>query len=212
MVKIVVDVRLGGEVIKMTVGDGIQTFKWLAGAVQLRRGTKNAVRITGFRNLDGELFNPIDKIFEHSIQEQLIVDADFEYALPIDDYGDPVASEWMQAAYVNSNHGVQWHDEASAWRSKLNDAILTEMEGEGKDVSLIQIGDFSEADIESAFNLDWSKIRIPYHSHSGFVASNETADDINRIRNNLRKYYFILSNIFIFYAGYGQGMYSCIVV
>lgn len=206
MVKNVVSVHLGSEIIKITVGDGVQTFKWLAGAVELRRGPKNAVRVTGFRNVDGELFNPIDKIFEHSIQEHLTVHADFEYALPIDDYGDPITSDWMQAAYVNSNYGVQWHTEASTWRGKLNDAIATEMEGEGKDVSLIQIGDFSEADIESAFNLDWSKIRIPYHNHSGFVASNETADDINRIRSNLRKYYFILSNIFIFYAGYGQGI------
>jgi len=186
----------------ISVGEGTQSFKWLASVVTKKRGPKNDTVVSGFRNQHGELLNPLDKIIEHSYKHQLTVIADIVPCVPIDEHGDPVFSEWMQVAYVSSGYGQQWHEETAAWRQRVKDMVHHDMErgydgdGSGPGNSLIQIGDFTEKDLDSAFALDWNQITVP---GAGPAESTET------VRGLLRQSYGVLCKLFIYYCGFGQG-------
>lgn len=184
---------------KISVGEATQSFKWLAAVVTNKRGKKKDTVVSGFRNMKGELINPKDKLIEHSYQQQLTVTADIIPCVPIDEHGDPVFSDWMQVAYVRSDHGLQWHDVTSAWRHRVQTNVTAEMENsfdqENNGTSLVQIGDLTEKDLESAFSLDWNQISVP---------GTDAGDDTSVVRSLLRQYYGILCKIFTHYAGHGQ--------
>ena len=196
--KMVVKVLVDDAVMEISVGEATQSFKWLAQVVGNRRGLKTDTVVTGFRNLKGELISPIDKLYEHSLKQELTVRAECAPSVQIDEYGDPMFSEWMQAAYVHSSFGSRWHDESSAWRSKLQDTVIAEMENGANDsdnhVSLVQIGEFTEKDLDSAFALDWSQVNVPLNMFEGVI------------KGLLRSVYGDITRLFIYYCGYGQGM------
>eukprot|EP01006_Ploeotia_vitrea_P002846 TRINITY_DN1091_c0_g1_i1.p1 TRINITY_DN1091_c0_g1~~TRINITY_DN1091_c0_g1_i1.p1 ORF type:complete len:541 (+),score=-13.90 TRINITY_DN1091_c0_g1_i1:192-1814(+) len=194
-IKIVVDVKIDDTILKISVGEGTQSFKWLAQAVMLRRGKKEANVISGFRNQNGELISPLDKIFEHSYKHQIKVTAECIPSIDIDEYGDPILSEWMQAAYIKSESSMQYFDELTAWRSKLNQTVTNEMENNNQTdaVSLVQIGELTEKDLDSAFSLDWSQMKL-----------NNLSINTDNLKQLIRQIYHELSNIFIYYAGYGH--------
>ena len=199
--KMVVKVLVDDGVMEISVGEATQSFKWLAQVVTNRRGLKTDTVVTGFRNLKGELISPVDKLFEHSLKQELTVRAECTASVQIDEYGDPVFSEWMQAAYVHSAHGSQWHDESSAWRAKLLDTVTAEMEGSAdaeNHVALVQIGEFTDKDLDSAFALDWSQVHVPPGMHG------------ESVRSLFRRAYGDITRLFIYYCGYGQGTHdSC---
>jgi hypothetical protein len=185
----------------ISVGEGTQSFKWLAAVVSKRRGPKNDTVVSGFRNQHGELLNPLDKIIEHSYKHQLTITADIVPCIPIDEHGDPIFSEWQQVAYVSSGHGQQWHEETTAWRQRVKDKVYHDMEhgydadSAGTGASLVQIGDFTEKDLDSAFALDWSQVTVPGAS---------PAEDTETVRALLRQSYSTLCKLFIYYCGFGQ--------
>ena len=96
---------------------------------------------------------------------------------------------------------MQWHDESTAWRNKVEKAVTTEMETVNRaaeNVSLVQIGEFSDKDLDSAFSLDWAQIRVP-------SSSTASGPGIETVKKQMRQIYNELSKVFIYYAGYGQG-------
>lgn len=187
----------------ISVGEGTQSFKWLASVVTNKRGPKKDTVVAGFRNQQGELLNPLDKIIEHSYKHQLTVKADIVPCIPIDEHGDPVLTEWQQVAYVSTSYGQQWHEETAAWRERVKDSVYHEMQNNyegggsrsGPGSSLIQIGEFTEKDLDSAFALDWSKITVP---------GADPTDNTDTIRALLRQSYDVLCKLFIHYCGFGQ--------
>ena len=99
------------EKLELSVGDGTQSFKWLALAVQTRmkqekiarrRNGPDDVLVIGISNERGDLLDPGDKIFEHTINpEGIAVTIELAPSLANDEHGDPLLTDWYAAAYVN---------------------------------------------------------------------------------------------------------------
>ena len=69
-------------VIDFSLGEGGQTFKWLAMAIEsrireqklLRKNfAQDSVVVLSIENTNGELFDPADRVYEHCISESLSV-------------------------------------------------------------------------------------------------------------------------------------------
>lgn len=82
----IVTVNINSVEVKVSVGNGLQNFRWLAKTVEGRVRHFNLLRTTnapdtivlnGFTNSIGELINPMDKLCEHASTKE------GEYSLPI---------------------------------------------------------------------------------------------------------------------------------
>ena len=102
--------------IKITVGEGQQTFTWLAKIVEARiklfKLTRTAfsddlIIVDGFLNTSGDLINPADRIYEHCTLNGLSVSAEIISSIPSDEHGDPIMSNWMTTAYIKSANGSE---------------------------------------------------------------------------------------------------------
>ena len=216
----IITVNVNGETFDVNVGEGKQTFKWLASVVATRAKTFKVLRedfeddgfiVTGLRNGDGDLVNPIDTIAEHcsSGADKFSVFADITTTFDSDEWGNPIRGEWMTAAYVRSSSSKIWSDEMTAWRERFgksgsrNQTIATETDAPPLSPrlrsSLIQIGDqFSPEDIETAFKLDFKQMTWAW-----LEAVPTTS--LTLLSDVVQSQYGLLCNIFLHYCGVGKG-------
>lgn len=205
---ITVHVNNDGKIfpVKINCGDGSQTFKWLAGVVQSRIKQYNLLRssfekeqfiVTALKNGDGELLDPSDMLNEHAIGASLQIEAVVLKEYPLDEWENPNMSNWMKGAYLNSEDSLRYASEIEAWRESTNNEVES-TENERPTTSFIKIGyDFSEDDIQSAFDLDWQSMKWPWLEKS-------TEAQKNQIGLVLSKRYGLICNIFAHYCGIGQ--------
>ena len=216
-----VKVNILDRFIEVSVGDGKQTFRWLASVVQSRIKQSNVLRsnyedesyiVTEIRNAFGELLNPQDCIFEHSGTNGLTITAIVSTKFPVDEWENPELGDWLQGAHVHSKAGVFWSKEIDAWRSKLGEREGDEEGGVQRTQkqhgsTLVKIGyDFTASDIASAFELDWSNMRWDW---LGAAAASEYQR--SQLGDALKAHYNVVCNVFAHYCGVGQGECSVVV-
>lgn len=114
--------------IKVSVGEGYQSIKWLASVVQTRIANEKLLRhlnildqviVKSVKNGRGELLNPSDLILEHRPVgdiDALDVTVDWMEEFQSDAWGHPVYEDWLQAAYMNSECTSKWAFESQIWR------------------------------------------------------------------------------------------------
>jgi hypothetical protein len=211
MIAVSVNVNNGGRIIpiKIKCGDGTQSFKWLATVIESRIKQYNLLRasfekeqfiVSELKNVDGELLNPLDQIYEHAIGPSLQIEAVVSKEYPLDEWENPNMSSWMKGAYLNSEDGLRYANEIEAWRESVNNQKSTNrnMQNARPTTSFIKIGyDFSEADIQSAFELDWQSMKWPW-------LENASESHKNQIGRVLSQRYGMVCNVFAHYCGIGQ--------
>ena len=216
----IVNVKVYDANVKISCGNGRQNFKWLASVVQARikqygvlkhRFEKDTYIITEIRNTSGQLLNPADLLCEHAPSGNLEVTAVIATSFPVDEWENPEMGDWMRSAFVKSDIGVNWVTEIEAWRDSLTKMKASSKGEGGQDANImlhraqpqssnfIQIGfDFTETDINSAFDLDWSIMKWDWLQPSELLK--------NQLGDVLKTNYALICNIFAHYCGVGQGM------
>ena len=209
--KYVVKVRVKERVLDVSVGEGSQTFKWLASVVQERIKSLIAMRlmladaalVVGFRDVNGDDIHPLDEIRQYISEEGQGVEviADVAESLHSDEYGNPVLTEWSKAAYLVSPNARKWSNELDNWRERLANANEGKEGRESRSSNLVFIGELSAEDIESAFELDWQHITWGW---LGMDVKDNTHKDIKDI---IKRNYRLICNIFSHYCGEGEGVF-----
>lgn len=215
----IVKVQVCNKQIRISVGDGKQTIKWLAAVVQARIQHFGLLRtafqeknhlVTEIKNTVGELLDPKDSIYEHATGDILAVIATVVNSYPLDEWENPEMGDWMKSAFVRSSAGVSWANEIEAWRTSLERVKASNAEAgshEGNIIvqrtqpqasNLIQIGfDFTESDINAAFDLDWGVM------HWEWLSPSEHRK--NQLGDVMKTHYALICNLFAHYCGKGQG-------
>lgn len=210
-------VKVNNFKIEINCGEGQQTFQWLGSVIRERicsnkyfkktLGDENFI-ISEIRNTDNELINPKDCIFEHYDQEKgLEVTATLD-TFKVDEYGDPIYSDWNRVSMLHSKESKHWIKETESWRVSLNNAkdldvpwiskASEELTNYNIKSRLVNIGfDLNENDLELAFQLDWHAIKLAWLKPTELLKS--------KIGSVLKSNYSVISNLFIHYAGHGQG-------
>ena len=210
----IVTVKVNESSLKISVGDGKQSFKWLASVIASRIKENKKLRslyeqesyiVTELRNASDELLNPADYLYEHAGQGGLTVSATLATSFPTDEWENPNMNHWMKASYVHSEVGSHWAEEIDAWRDSLermketNGTNILVQRALPPQSNLIQINgySFTEADINSAFDLDWGAMKWNWLS--------PTDHQKNLIGDVLKSHYTLICNIFAHYCGLGKG-------
>lgn len=215
----IVHVTVRGASIKISCGNGRQTIRWLGSVVQARIEQYGVLRksyeqdhyiVTEIRNTDGQLLNPADLICEHAASDTLSVTAIVASSFPVDEWEIPEMGEWLKAATIKSKTGQHWVSEIEAWRESLKTFTAAQNAGEDAEKnilvhkahppssSLIQIGfDFSESEINAAFDLDWTIMKWDWLLPSELLKS--------QLGDVLKSNYAMVCNLFTHYCGTGQG-------
>ena len=221
-----VHAKVRDATVKISCGNGRQSFRWLGSVVQSRIKQYGVLKnkfedenyiVTEIRNMDGQLLNPMDLLCEHADSDNLNVVATVVSAFPVDEWEVPEMGDWLKEAHVKSKTGHHWMTEIEAWRDSLKTMKAAQSNYEDKEVNilahranpvssnLIQIGfDFSEADIYSAFDLDWSIMKWDWLQPSELLK--------NQLGDALKSNYAIICNFFAHYCGVGQGMNAYILL
>ena len=218
--KILVIVNVANKSVRFNVGNGHQTFRWLAGVIVDRLKETKLVReeyadnnfvISSLQNENGILLNPKEHIFEHipsDSKNTISIKATLSPNFPSDEWGNPILTPWQVNAFVHSESGFRWATETDAWRERM---AGQEEEDESKKAeisisprmrsSLVQIGeDFNGADLDTAFQLDWKHVKCSWMAESPSVISTITS-----LGDVLRPRYAVVCNIFAHYCGVGEG-------
>lgn len=210
-----VRVKVGEHTIMIPCGSGTQNFQWLGNVIKERIQHFNILRksletdyfiVTEIKNTSGELINPKDKIYEHSGPSGLDVSATISSTFPVDDWENPLMNDWMQVSLYHSQNNLNWAREIDAWRVNLNKTsgskakdfnVLAPKVG-GNNFRIIKIGfDFSDSDVELAFNLDWKGMSWDWLKPIDSTKS--------KLGDLLKSNYSLICNVFCHYAGVGKG-------
>ena len=213
MVKITVKVNVENKELNIKVGDGRQNFKWLAQTVQSRIKEFNILReeyqdegiiITCIKNINNELINPIDCIYEHvnidndNNNDVIIFNIKAEIATKYDadQWGLPIINDWQSSAYLRTQHGITWNNEMTAFRDNFhNNDNNNEYRSVGYS-NLVQIGEaLSESELLMAYQLDWNQMKFTWIDDILTEGQRILLHDI--LQNN----YYIIYNIFLQYCG-----------
>jgi len=218
----IIKVKVQGATITISCGNGRQTFRWLGSVVQARikqygvlknRYEEDNYIVTEIRNGNDQLINPADLLLEHAGSGTLEVTAIVTSHFPVDEWEIPEMGDWLKGAHVKSKIGSQWMSEIEAWRGSLQNMKDATNRGEGQESNvllhraqpqtsnLIQIGfDFTESDINSAFDLDWSVMKWDWLQPTELLK--------NQLGDVLKRNYASVCNLFAHYCGVGQGTYN----
>lgn len=209
--KVIVNVR--SKTIEISVGDGRQTFKWLALVVTSRLKQYKVLRssfeedccvVLSISDMNGNLINPNDSICDICRNGGEVV-AEVSDELPSDSFGNPIMTEWMVAAYVKSESGITWQMEMEAWRERAKTASSPEQHEEPK-TTLLYIGEFSDEEVSSAFELDWRQMDWAWFG----LADSDV--ELRDLRELLRENYALICKIFSHFCGVGRGPSHVIIV
>lgn len=215
----IIKVKVRDAVINISCGNGRQTFRWLGSVIQSRIKQYGLLKnrfedenyiVTEIRNRDNQLLNPADLLVEHAEGSNLEVIAIVASSFPVDEWEIPEMGDWLKGAHIKSKIGSQWMSEIEAWRDSLKTMKDATNRGEGHESNVllhraqpqtsnfIQIGfDFTESDIDSAFDLDWSVMKWDW-LHPSELQKNQLGDV-------LKQNYASVCNLFAHYCGVGQG-------
>jgi hypothetical protein len=219
----IVTVKVLDETVKVSCGNGRQNFKWLGSVVQSRIKQYGVLKnkfqedhyiVTEIRNTDGQLLNPLDLLTEHAIGDNLSCTATVVSSFPVDEWENPEMGDWVRIANVKSEIGMNWANEVQAWREsvdKVKKSSSAKADGSTETSSnmllhralppnsnLIQIGfDFSQSDINSAFDLDWSVMKWDWLQPTDMQKS--------LLGDVMKTNYALVCNVFAHYSGVGQG-------
>ena len=159
--------------------------------------------VAKFKDLEGDEIHPLDLLYQYSSDESsvLTVVAELVDIMPIDEFGNPILSEFQKVAYINSDATKKWNNDLELWNEKNNNTNDSQHESkENEDIQYVYIGELStENDFINAFELDWNKIDWDwFHIRN----NNIKITDIQKIT---RLHYKNIYTIFLHYCGYGQG-------
>lgn len=197
----IVQVHVRSKTLQISIGNGNQTFKWLALVISgrlkhfhvLKHSFEDECRtVTALKDGDGRLLNPSDIICE-TVPNHAEIYADVTDKIESDEYGNPLLTDWMMASFTKSDHGLKWISEMDAWRNHTK-----EDEEEPNQGSLLFVGKFTIDEIDSAFDLDW---RIMNWKWLGFMPSDSEVHDIKIL---LKSNYSVICKIFSHYCGLGK--------
>lgn len=200
-----VTVHVRSKAIDVSVGDGRQSFKWLAMVISSRLKQFRVLRSTfeddcrvvlSISDTSGNLINPNDSICDICRNGDAVV-AEVGDELPSDNFGNPVMTEWMVAAYVKSESGITWQMEMEAWRDRAHTAANPEKSEETK-TTLLYIGEFSDDEVTSAFELDWRQMDWAWFG----LADSDI--ELRDLRELLRVNYALICKVFSHYCGVGK--------
>lgn len=213
-----IKVQVLSHTLDISCGDGKQKFKWLASVVQSRIRDSGILRsnfekgdyiVTEIRNQFNELINPNDLIFEHVGPSGLLVKAVVSTTYPVDEWENPEVNDWIRAAYIKSKVGLNWATELGAWRESIRKLKVAEGKENSAGIelnktmsaaTLVHVGNnFSPAELESAFDLDWGGMKWAW---SSFTDQQKT-----QLGETLKDNYQLLCNIFSHYCGIGQSAF-----
>eukprot|EP01041_Mallomonas_annulata_P010142 gene10142-21153_t len=207
--KLTVRVQANGNKIQITVGEGKQTFKWLANVVteqlksiisaKLKVGDVGA-SVVGFTDLSGDEIHPMDFLYQYSSDSVNTMDfiAKVIETIPSDDYGNPLYSEFQKAAFLCSESSRKWALETDAWRDRGSNAYEHLSNSTSHSSHMVYIGELSSQELEGAFELDWQKINWGW---LGFASTDNSLQDIKDV---LKSHFRVICNIFNHYCGDGQ--------
>eukprot|EP01038_Epipyxis_sp_PR26KG_P005050 gene5050-7047_t len=219
-VKVSVDAEGVSTTLVVSCGDGRQTIKWLASVIHSRikqynifQNSKTSIDennfiITGISNSQNELINPLDSIFEHADKDNnLSVIASVSSSYPVDNWENPVLNDWMKISYLHSDTNKHYLNELELWRDALMNNISNPTKSprsprfEKKEEStLVQIGyNFSENDVNTAFELDWSNMK--WNSDNIIMTNSFIRSSLG---DYLKSNYSLICNIFAHYCGTGE--------
>jgi hypothetical protein len=218
----IINVTVKDAVVKISCGNGRQSIRWLGAVVQARIKQYGVLKnkfeednyiVTEIRNADGQLLNPSDLLCEHTPTDTLNVVATVASSYPVDEWEIPEMGDWLKSAYVKSKIGLHWTSEIEAWRESLKTLKAAQEAGADKETNilvhkahppssnLVQIGfDFSESDINSAFDLDWAVMKWDWLQPSELLK--------NQLGDALKSNYAMVCNFFTHYCGVGQGNHT----
>lgn len=221
----IVTVHVEDKELNISVGEGKQTVKWLSMVVQSRIEQYRLLKssrdncfyiVTEIKNANNQLIHPSDFIYEHASSDKLHVRATVVSNFPTDQWESPMVTDWMKIANIRSEEGLKWMTEIEAWRGsldKMSEAISSSQSvgmyqsnvlvqrSQNQASNFVQIGyDFSLADIESAFDLDWQV--MAWDEILG-VTINEIIR--SQLGEALKSHYQTVCNVFAHYCGTGQG-------
>mmetsp|Transcript_29279 Transcript_29279/g.70663 ORF Transcript_29279/g.70663 Transcript_29279/m.70663 type:complete len:544 (-) Transcript_29279:133-1764(-) len=229
--KLLVTINTGKvtRAITLPVGNGGQTFKWLAFAAAYRivhdvnrylpKKDPSALPVRtqllpkNVYTEDCPFLHPYDVIKDHlSEGEQVIVD--LYGSLELDEYGAPKLSPWAIIAF---RHDGQHEEKRNSLieekklevetfrREKTNEAMIAKMEIEKPKISLMTVVMesqlISDDAIAATFNEEWALIK-----NSG-ILENIVPDDKqqDQIRGFLLKYFVELNDLYKFYSAVNSG-------
>lgn len=219
--EMIINVKVKDATVKISCGNGRQSVRWLGSVVQSRIKQYGVLKnrfeddnyiVTEIRNTDGHLLNPADLLCEHSDSGTLSVTAIVATSFPVDEWEIPELGDWMRNAHVKSTVGMQWVTEIEAWRDSLktmkqkkntdgHESNILLHRAQPPSSNLVQIGhNFTESDIDSAFDLDWSVMKWDWLQ--------PTELQKNQIGDVLKSNYAVVCNFFAHYCGVGQGNLS----
>ena len=214
----IIKVKVRDAVINISCGNGRQTFRWLGSVIQSRIKQYGLLKnrfedenyiVTEIRNRDNQLLNPADLLVEHAEGSNLEVIAIVASSFPVDEWEIPEMGDWLKGAHIKSKIGSQWMSEIEAWRDSLktmkdatnrggHESHVLLHRAQPQTSNFIQIGfDFTESDIDSAFDLDWSVMKWDW-LHPSELQKNQLGDV-------LKQNYASVCNLFAHYCGVGQG-------
>jgi hypothetical protein len=209
-----VKIRILEREIVVEVGDGRQSVRWLAQTVQARIAVKKLMRlefaedkviVTAIRNASGAIINPYMEIAEAVPDLSIPLKADVSDATPTDEYGNPVLTQWTQDAYVKSAAGKNFFQGNKGWKrnpSRMRTPGTRGRSGAGGLLSadgLVFVGNMSDSDVLTAFELDWPQIDW------GFALQEVSNEDMERLKDGVMRCYDVICRLFQHYAGLGQG-------
>ena len=222
----IVIVHVEDKEINISVGEGKQTVKWLSGVIQSRIVQHRVLKsnrddcfyiVTEIKNASDQLIHPSDFIYEHASSDKLHVKATVASSFPTDQWECPMVSDWMKIANIRSDDGLKWMTEIEAWRDSLNkmNAVVSQssqsidmhqnnilvQRSQNQASNFVQIGyNFSLADIESAFDLDWQVM-----VWEDIIGAGINEVHKSQMGETLRSHYRTVCNVFAHYSGTGQG-------
>jgi hypothetical protein len=199
------NIHTKGKIVNISVGDGRQTFRWLALVITERfkefRVLKNSFEedcrlIISLKDSEGRLLNPLDPICE-VLSNGADIFCDIVDSIPSDEFGNPIQSDWRIAAYVRNSNGIKWNREMEIWReqSKLSS------DNDVQSSALVLVGSFTANDIDAAFDIDW---RLMDWKWLGYSSSDK---EVHELKNMLRSNYGPICKVFSHYCGPARGMY-----
>ena len=199
----IINVHVKDKVLPISLGAGEQSFRWLGMVVSSRLKTSGVLRssfqeecrtVMGFKDKEGNVLDPT-KLICNMVEDKESVFAQVTEALPSDEHGNPLLTNWMVSAYVHSDLGVQFYSAMEAYRERKQqedeDEVVTSS-------SLLYVGDFSFDDINSAFELDWRQLNW------NWLDISESDFEFHDLKAILSQNYGLVCRIFSHYCGMGK--------
>ena len=191
--------------LEIEVGEGHQSFRWLAQVVSARIKRFKVLRATfeeekqlvlRLTHQNGTEIDPNSEICD-GVEDGSSIVAEVTDSVPSDSHGNVALTSWMQDAYVQSGAHIAFIRGNEAWKRNPTRMRTATAQDTASD-SLIFVGELTDADVATAFELDWPLIDWSW------VFDDPDEKFMYQLKDNLRDHYGPLCCIFTHYAGHGR--------